>query len=452
MACQTLRIGTFVHPMYTIIDIETTGGNNKSGRITEIAAFRHDGHKMIAKYTTLVNPGVPIPPFIKNLTGISDEMVANAPTFEEIASELDRFTANAIFVAHNVNFDYSFIKEEFRRIGRDFKRKTLCTVQLCKASFPGFASYSLGKITNELNISLENAHRAEADAWATVKLFEKIIVNESNTGLFDAHMGLPKPEIINSPYITSEFLESIPDECGVVRFYDKDDTLIYIKRSPQILTAISTKLRPNESKDYQQFITDVHRIDFDVTGSALTAQLIEANEALQLKPKYNHGRFSMKTHFAIFKEESEEHGEVLVLKRKKEGRNPLMTFGNFYEGLDFIKEMGRTKDFEFRPSLAENRKLPFLKPVNGAANNLKKALFSSNSYLIIDEASTVSERMVIMVSEGIPTGYGVIDAQAPLSPNPEDMVQYRFADFPEMEMIVRTYLGKKLYEKVIPLT
>src|SRR5690606_28202153 len=118
MACQTLRIGTFVHPMYIIIDIETTGGNNKSGRITEIAAFRHDGHKITAKYTTLVNPGIPIPPFIKNLTGISDEMVADAPTFEEIAGELYRFTANAIFVAHNVNFDYSFIKEEFRRIGR----------------------------------------------------------------------------------------------------------------------------------------------------------------------------------------------------------------------------------------------------------------------------------------------------------------------------------------------
>lgn len=437
--------------MYTIIDIETTGGNNKSGRITEIAAFLHDGHKMIDKFTSLINPGVPIPPFIKNLTGISDEMVADAPTFEEIASELDRFTANAIFVAHNVNFDYSFIKEEFRRIGRDFKRKTLCTVQLSRASFPGLASYSLGKITRELDILLENAHRAEADAWATVKLFEKIILNESNAGLFDAHIGLPKPEIINSPYITTAFLESIPDECGVVRFYDKNDSLIYIKRSPQILTAISTKLRPNESRDYQQFITDVHRIDFDVTGSALTAQLIEANEMLKHKPKFNHGRFSMKTHFAIFSELNQEHGEVLVLKRKKEGKNPLMTFGNFYEGLDFIKKVGQQKDFEFRPALFHNKKSPFLKPLNGASSNPKKALISSDSYLIIDEASTVKERMVIIVTEGIPTGYGVIDAHEPLSPSPEDMIQYSFADFPEMEMIVRSYLGKNLYEKVIPL-
>ena len=159
----------------------------------------------------------------------------------------------------------------------------------------------------------------------------------------------------------------------------------------------------------------------------------------------------MKTHFAIFSEESDEYGEVLVLKRKKEGKNPLMTFGNFYEGLDFIKEIARQEDFEFRPSLDNNRKSPFLKPVNGAANNPKKALLTSKSYLIIDEASTVNERMVIMVTEGVPVGYGVIDAHAPLASTPEDMVQYRFTDFPEMEMIVRTYLTKNLYEKVIPL-
>lgn len=437
--------------MYTIIDIETTGGNNKSGRITEIAAFLHDGFKMIDKFTTLVNPGIPIPPFIKNLTGISDEMVADAPTFEEIASELDRFTANAIFVAHNVNFDYSFIKEEFRRIGRDFKRKTLCTVQLSRASFPGLASYSLGKITKELDILLEGAHRAEADAQATVLLFEKIIHNESSAGLFDAHMGLPKPEIINSPLITTEFLESIPDECGVVKFFDKDDNLIYIKRSPQILTAISTKLRPNDSRDYGAFINDVHRIDFNVTGSALTAQLIEASELLQHKPKFNHGRFSMKTHFAIFLENSDEHGEVLVLKRKKEGDLPLMIFGNFFEGLDYIKKIGQERGLEFNPALFSNRKSPFIKLSNESSQSLLDAAIPSDSYIVIDEASTVNERMAILVKNGRASGYGVIDASEPLSYLDEDFVQYRFADYPEMEMIVRTYISKNRFEKLIPL-
>ncbi len=437
--------------MYTIIDIETTGGNNKSGRITEIAAFLHDGHKMIDKFTTLVNPGIPIPPFIKNLTGISDEMVSNAPTFEEIAADLDRFTANAIFVAHNVNFDYSFIKEEFRRIGRDFKRKTLCTVQLSRSSFPGLASYSLGKITKELDIVLEGAHRAEADAQATVKLFEKIILNESHAGLFDAHLGLPKPEIINSPHITTEFLESIPDECGVVKFFDKDENLIYIKRSPQILTAISTKLRPNDSRDYKQFIKDVHRIDYNVTGSALTAQLIEASDLLTYMPKFNHGRFSMKTHFAIFLEESPEHGEVLVLKRKKEGQNALMIFGNFHEGLDYIKNIGLENGLDYYPSLFGNRKSPFIKSTNGSLKNLLEVVIPSDSYVVIDEAATVNERIAILVKKGRAIGYGIIDAAEPMSHLNEDFVQHQLIDCPEMEMIVRSYLSKNRFEKLIPL-
>src|SRR5690554_509604 len=437
--------------MYTIIDIETTGGNNKSGRITEIAAFLHDGHKLIDKFSTLINPGVPIPPFIKNLTGISDEMVADAPTFEDIALELDKFTANAIFVAHNVNFDYAFIKEEFRRIGRDFKRKTLCTVQLSRSSFPGLESYSLGKITKQLDIRLDNAHRAESDARATVMLFEKIISNKSNTGLFDAYMGLPKPEVLNSPYITTEFLKTIPDECGVVRFYDRDDKLIYIKRSPQILTAIGTKLRPNESRDYHEFVGAVHRIDFDVTGSALVAQLIEANKMLKLKPKFNRGRFSMKTHFALFLENTDKYGEVLVLKRRKEGNDPIMIFGSFTEGLDFLKEIGQKDGFKFSPSLFQNRKSPFIQLNNGSFDDLASAIIPDDSYVILDEASTVRERMAILVKQGMPMGYGIIDADEPIRDFDEGWVKHSFSHFPEMEMILRVYLNKNRFEKIIPL-
>ena len=311
--------------MYTIIDIETTGGNNKSGRITEIAAFLHDGHKLIDKFSTLINPGIPIPPFIKNLTGITDEMVADAPAFEEIAAELDRFTANSIFVAHNVNFDYSFIKEEFRRIGRDFKRKTLCTVQLSRHSFPGLASYSLGKITAQLDIGFTGHHRAEADARATVHLFEKIITHESQTGLFDAHFGVPDLDSINSPYINRAFLDAIPDECGVVRFYNREDSLIYIKRSSQILTAICSKLRSNGVKEQNEFLEEVYRIEAELTGSPLLAQLIEVNEVIGLNPKYNHGKFSMKAHYALFIEEL--NGEkVAVLKRRKTGTNSPVTW------------------------------------------------------------------------------------------------------------------------------
>src|SRR5690554_4200204 len=176
--------------MYVVVDIETTGGNKHSGKITEIAAILYDGTKVVDRFVTLVNPERPIDKFVSRLTGITDAMVADAPLFEEIADEFDRFTANAIFMAHNVNFDYPFIREEYRRIGKDYSRRRLCTVRLSRRTFPDLPSYSLDKITGELSLHFNGHHRAEADAMATVKLFEKILEKHSQTGLFDVNFGV----------------------------------------------------------------------------------------------------------------------------------------------------------------------------------------------------------------------------------------------------------------------
>lgn len=435
--------------MYTIIDIETTGGNNKSGRITEIAAFLHDGHKLIDKFSTLINPGIPIPPFIKKLTGITDEMVADAPTFAEISAELDRFTANSIFVAHNVNFDYSFIKEEFRRIGRDFKRKTLCTVQLSRHSFPGLESYSLGKITAQLDIGFVGHHRAEADARATVHLFEKIIHNESQTGLFDAHFGVPDLDQINSPYITRAFLDAIPDECGVARFYNREDALIYIKRSPQILTAICSRLRSNGAQEHKEFLEEVYRIEAELTGSALLAQLMEVNEVLGQKPKYNHGKFSMKAHYALFIEEI--NGEkVAALKRRRAGRDAKMVFGSFFEGLDYLKKLSLQKGYELSTADDFNNGKQKTPVMHVQGFPIEKVL-PAQSAIIIDDALNVSERVAIILKKGMPVGYALLDVEEPIYDFPEENLKFQFSNYPEMEMVIRTFLAKDRFEKIIEL-
>ncbi|MEO6348330.1 MAG: exonuclease domain-containing protein, partial [Aquaticitalea sp.] len=132
-------------PTYTIIDVETTGRGNK---ITEISIFKYDGEKVIDEFTSLVNPEAMIPDYITALTGIDNTMVANAPTFKEIAENILSITEDSIFVAHNVNFDYNVIRNEFRAIDIDFRRRKLCTVRLSRTLFPGFRSYSLGKLCN----------------------------------------------------------------------------------------------------------------------------------------------------------------------------------------------------------------------------------------------------------------------------------------------------------------
>jgi DNA polymerase-3 subunit epsilon len=165
--------------LYTIIDIETTGQSAAKGKITEIAIIVHNGFGVIDAFTSLINPECLIPGFITSLTGIDNQMVKSAPKFYEIARRIVEMTTDRVFVAHNVNFDYKFIQEEFKRLGYDYQRETICTVKMGRKFMPGYKSYSLGKLCSELGISIEGRHRAEGDALATVKLFELILARKA---------------------------------------------------------------------------------------------------------------------------------------------------------------------------------------------------------------------------------------------------------------------------------
>ncbi|MFM7662787.1 MAG: PolC-type DNA polymerase III, partial [Bacteroidota bacterium] len=157
---------------YVIIDVETTGGSPKTTKITEIALYKFDGQTIIDEFTTLVYPEQRIPEFIVKLTGISDRMVADAPRFYEIAKKILDFCTDCIFVAHNVSFDYNVIRREYNRLGYDFRLPQLCTVRASRLIYPGFESYSLGRITQKLGIKLNERHRAGGDALATAHLFQ----------------------------------------------------------------------------------------------------------------------------------------------------------------------------------------------------------------------------------------------------------------------------------------
>ncbi|MGM9507093.1 MULTISPECIES: 3'-5' exonuclease [Larkinella] len=164
--------------MFSIVDVETTGGIGGQTRLTEVAIFRYDGVEVVDSFHSLLNPHCPIPPFIARMTGISDEMVQEAPDFADVAHHIARVTEGAVFVAHNAPFDYGFLKKEFAWIGLPFERHRLCTVQLSRRIFPGLPSYSLGKLCRSLEIPVKNRHRADGDAAATVKLFELLLMND----------------------------------------------------------------------------------------------------------------------------------------------------------------------------------------------------------------------------------------------------------------------------------
>ena len=163
--------------MYAIVDVETTGGKYEEEGITEIAIYQYDGNRVTDQFISLINPERPIQPFVANLTGINEKMLRNAPKFFEVAKRIVEITTNCVLVAHNASFDYRMLRTEFDRLGFDFDRETLCTVELSKKLLPNIESYKLGRLVRSLGIPLSDRHRAAGDARATVELL-KLLLNK----------------------------------------------------------------------------------------------------------------------------------------------------------------------------------------------------------------------------------------------------------------------------------
>ena len=176
---------------FAVVDIETTGSTPQSAGITEIAIVIHNGVEVTGKYVTLINPRHKIPPFIVNMTGISDEMVAGAPLFEDVAPQIYNLLNGRVFVAHNVSFDYSFVHYLLGRSGFQWSAPKLCTIKLSRRVFPGLEKYGLGSLTRDLGIRIEGRHRAWGDAAATAQVLTMAIQKE---GMQPIHSLLAKKE------------------------------------------------------------------------------------------------------------------------------------------------------------------------------------------------------------------------------------------------------------------
>ncbi|HRP51982.1 MAG TPA: 3'-5' exonuclease [Fluviicola sp.] len=225
---------------YAIVDIETTGGSVKSSKITEIAIYKHDGHGIIDSFSSLVNPEMPIPDFIVNFTGITNEMVKDAPKFYEIAKKIIEFTDDCIFVAHNVGFDYGIIRHEF---------KQLCTVRASRIVLPGMESYSLGKLTKALGITLKNRHRAAGDAEATAHLFTQLMNTDKNQ--LKTFIQEEIDTRLLHPQLDLESIEEIPSKVGVYTLYNENNQVIFIEKSTSLnKSIIYVKTKPFRKLDY----------------------------------------------------------------------------------------------------------------------------------------------------------------------------------------------------------
>jgi DNA polymerase-3 subunit epsilon len=322
-----------------IVDIETTGGYASAGSITEIAIFVHDGHRIIDQYHTLVKPLQPIPLFIQTMTGITNEMVADAPAFEDIAAEVYSLLNDKVFIAHSVNFDFSFLNHALQLCGYQLNVKKLCTVRLARKIFSGLPSYSLGNICRSLDIPIQNRHRAEGDARATVLLFEKLLGNDTQNHIQQFLKRSSKEQYLPL-HLPKEQIEQLPRTPGVYYFRNQKGKVVYVGKAKSLKQRVSSHFTHNGTgRQKQEFIRNVHDISYQRCGTELMAAILEETEIKRLWPVYNTSRKQVAAQYGLYIFEDQRGYARLAIEKKRKHLQPVHTFGLLWEGYRILWNM-----------------------------------------------------------------------------------------------------------------
>ncbi|MEZ5072002.1 MAG: exonuclease domain-containing protein [Bacteroidales bacterium] len=416
--------------MYAILDIETTGGSPNTEKITEIAIFFHDGKKVVDEWSTLINPEKSIPYFITGLTGISNEMVADAPRFFEIAREIVERTQNHTIVGHNVSFDYGFIKSEFKRLGFDYDRKTLCTVKLSRKILPGHKSYSLGKLCQDLGIEIQDRHRAAGDALATVRLFE-LLQNRQNGGSTLEFLSDPAGPYKNlNANLQVEDIQSLPERCGTYYFHDERQHLLYVGKSKNIRHRVLSHLGNTKSKRALEMKQRIHSISYEETGSELIALLKESRDIKELKPLYNRAQKRTTAYWGLYTGKDAFGYLTFSLRKINEtADDPLITYNNKKEARESLTRMVEkhwlcqklsglylTDGACFHHSIRQcNGACIQAEPISVYNKRAQKLLdglrLDQGNLLIVDEGRTSGERSLVRIEKGMYMGYGYLSVE-----------------------------------------
>ncbi|PHR12261.1 MAG: exonuclease [Aequorivita sp.] len=453
--------------MYAILDIETTGGKYNEEGITEIAIYKFDGHKIVDQFSSLVNPERPIQPFVVNLTGINNEMLRQAPKFYEVAKRIIEITEDCIMVAHNALFDNRILTTEFDRLGYQFERETLCTVELAKKLMPDMPSYSLGKLVRSLGIPLSDRHRAQGDAKATVALFKMLLAKDTSKEIITQTLQKDPKRLIEPKLL--DIIENTPSEMGVYYMHNEDGKVIYIGKSKNIKKRLTQHFTSDNRKS-KKIQAEVKSVTFEKTGNELISLLKECEEIKLTKPKYNRSlRQTLFTHqLTSFVDAA---GYINLKIEKADGRKmAITTFSNYQQAKSSLFKITETNQLcQKLTGLQTCGKTCFnykLKECYGACigkepvaeyNNRVKAFLEKNSFenqnmLIIDRGRDIEERSVILIENGSYKGYGFYNLNHQIN-NPEILksIINPMQNNRNVQHIIQNYLRKNKVLKTVKL-
>ncbi|HEX9514520.1 MAG TPA: exonuclease domain-containing protein [Puia sp.] len=437
--------------MYAIVDIETTGGYAANNAITEVAIVLHDGNREVKRYESLIDPVITIPRYVQALTGITDEMVAGAPSFEEIAPILYEWLQGNIFVAHNVNFDYSFLNHQLKACGLDLDCKKLCTIRLSRKVFPGAPSYGLGKICDHLGIPIPNRHRAGGDADATVLLFERILQAGGQQHINAMLKGNSKEQYL-PVHLPAEQVQALPQLPGVYYFHDGKGKVIYVGKAKNLRKRVGSHFSNNKpGRQKQEFLRQIHSISHEVTGTELMAFLLECIEIRRLWPAYNRSLKRFEQTYGLYVFEDRSGYLRLALEKKRRQLSPLYTFSLLVEGQTLLWRLMRQWRLcpklcfvqrgeglcegikeQFCQGACEHNEPPeeYNKRVEEAIDSLVRSL---PSFTVLDDGRHPEERSCILVEQGRFYGMGYVPTDSSI-PDTSALKEY-LTRYPENDYI-----------------
>jgi DNA polymerase-3 subunit epsilon len=410
--------------MYAIVDIETTGGHASANGITEIAICIHNGKKVVERYSTLVNPKRDIPIYISALTGITNDMVEKAPPFEDVAHDIYHLLNNKIFVAHNVNFDYSFVRHHLVAAGYELHCNKLCTVRLGRKILPGLPSYGLGKLCHHLGIQNESRHRAAGDAEATAQLFTLLLQSDKQEHIKQALKQNSKEQVLPANLSKTD-IDALPQSPGVYYFHDEKGKVIYVGKAKNLKKRVCSHFTGNNpGPQRQEFLRNIHRISHQLCGTELIAFVLEAVEIKRLWPKYNRSLKRFEQAYSLYLFEDQRGYMRLAVDKHRKMTGAIYSCNTLFEGRTLLLKL--IEQFDLCPKLcfiqhnnepcignlgsncaceANLSPYEYNQKVNAAINELHESL---PTFAIRDAGRTDDEHSCLLIEKGKFYGMGYV--------------------------------------------
>lgn len=453
--------------MFAIVDIETCGPKfaYERGRIIDICILVHDGIRVVDKFSTLINPDCHIGAFYTKLSGITNEMVKDAPRFHEVAKDILQFTEGKLFVAHNAPFDYHFIKDEFASLGFRFKRDTLCTVRLSRKLIPGKKSYSLGNLCASLGIEITDRHRAEGDAVATAKLLDLLLQLKTQSKEYKSKS---VSQIMTSRVenIKKYILDKLPASCGVYYFLNKEQQIIYIGKSVDMYVRAQSHFNADLKKS-RQMLNDLYNVDYVETGSELIALLLESEEIKKHKPHYNTAR--KKDVFTHSIEWVERDGvQSFRIVPTEETDCPFLSFTSYASARETLETWIEEQQLCLQYcGLTEEGSVCFhhqIKTCHGICAGKEtpeeynvrvkritnRYAYEYSDFLILDRGRTAGEQSFVWIRGHRYAGFGYVDESVQLL-DADELRNYLSSSvyYPDADALVKSWLTQKKRQVVV---